>query len=404
LAVPVVETVETPVQPRQYMMITGVNFGYVESVEFIDPLDDVNNIIATEHQIDSGTSIHVSVPDGIFTGTSGGENYIIRLTTIENEVSINEAGYVLVQPISGLPVLPSPTPVEDPYPLPPEGSEFVLDQLRAMLRRELADQGRSFQTIVVGNGAVGVTRYEMPVRHIDPSNVIVTLTPFADVENPVILQPGVDFTMDAFGGAITLTNALALKDVLTITGTRYRFFEPPVLDQFLRTAFIQATYEQTHTTTTINAQGYRMYQEFAYDWTTLQEVYWLPVTVLAKTFALWVLITDASYNIDVSEDGANIPRSQLYTHLAERLAAETARWKNMAQMLNIGIERIEMTTLRRISRTTNRLVPIYVDKEYDDWNLPIRVLPGIDHGTDGGDEFIDPYYDIGSGYGGGFGP
>ena len=38
----------------------------------------------------------------------------------------------------------------------------------------------------------------------------------------------------------------------------------------------------------------------------------------------------------------------------------------------------EMSTLRRVSRLNNRLVPVFEDREYDDYQLPIRLLPPID--------------------------
>ena len=43
-------------------------------------------------------------------------------------------------------------------------------------------------------------------------------------------------------------------------------------------------------------------------------------------------------------------------------------------MLNIGLHRIETFTLRRISRLTNRYVPIYRPQEVDDGSIPQRVL------------------------------
>jgi len=43
-----------------------------------------------------------------------------------------------------------------------------------------------------------------------------------------------------------------------------------------------------------------------------------------------------------------------------------------------------MFQLRRISRTTNRLVPIFQSREYDDTSRPERLLPPID-----GDEYDD---------------
>jgi len=48
-------------------------------------------------------------------------------------------------------------------------------------------------------------------------------------------------------------------------------------------------------------------------------------------------------------------------------------------MMNIGLNAIEMSKIRRVSKTTNRLVPIFEDREYDDYELPRRQLPPIDN-------------------------
>jgi hypothetical protein len=50
--------------------------------------------------------------------------------------------------------------------------------------------------------------------------------------------------------------------------------------------------------------------------------------------------------------------------------------------MNIGRYKIEMLTLRRVSKTTGRYVPIYIDREFDDWTIyPVRVFPPIDDGV-----------------------
>jgi hypothetical protein len=53
--------------------------------------------------------------------------------------------------------------------------------------------------------------------------------------------------------------------------------------------------------------------------------------------------------------------------------------------LNVGLHRIEVSTLRRESRTTGRLVPLYVPREFDDYSWPERILPPIDSRHSEGD-------------------
>lgn len=49
------------------------------------------------------------------------------------------------------------------------------------------------------------------------------------------------------------------------------------------------------------------------------------------------------------------------------------QYKTLCAQLNIGLWRIEMGTLRRISRTTNKLIPVYMAQEIDDGRMPERV-------------------------------
>jgi len=57
----------------------------------------------------------------------------------------------------------------------------------------------------------------------------------------------------------------------------------------------------------------------------------------------------------------------------------TDRYNQLCAMMNIGLNAIEMSKIRRVSKTTNRLVPIFEDREYDDYELPRRQLPPIDN-------------------------
>ena len=398
MAPPVINAVApNPAEPRQQILVTGTHFGFVSDAFFED--EDGNLKRATFTQVFDGEHALVTVPPDITTG----EDYTLVLTTIEDEISVNNFGLLTIQPISGVvtPIAPPETP--DPYPLPVEGESNVLDRLRARTRLELADPKTPFQAQVVGDG--NTTRFNLPVRHVQATGLVVTRIPKdADADDAVTLNANTDFVIDPFNGEIVLTAPLADGDNLYVTGWRHRFFEDEVLDQFIHDAFVQISHGRRQVTTNISAYGYRTFTEWAMQFDTLPEIEILPTAILAKTFALWVLATDASYDIDVGADGASIPRTERYRQLLGQIQQETARFNDIAQALNIGIHRIEISTLRRISRTTGRLVPVYVPKEYDDRSLPVRVLPGVDHGVGEGTEFVDPYYQAGAGYGGGFGP
>jgi hypothetical protein len=58
-----------------------------------------------------------------------------------------------------------------------------------------------------------------------------------------------------------------------------------------------------------------------------------------------------------------------------------AHYKELAAAFNVGPYRIQVLNLRRVSRTTGRLVPEYVEQEFDDRTFPpIRIFPPIDTG------------------------
>jgi hypothetical protein len=96
--------------------------------------------------------------------------------------------------------------------------------------------------------------------------------------------------------------------------------------------------------------------------------------ILASTLALFTLATDASFDIDISApDGVHIPRSERYRQLMDIIAQRKEQYKEMCTMLGIGMYKVEIYTLRRISRMTNKLVPVYQPQEIDDRSLPTRL-------------------------------
>jgi hypothetical protein len=99
-----------------------------------------------------------------------------------------------------------------------------------------------------------------------------------------------------------------------------------------------------------------------------------PVTILTTIQAMWALATDASFDIDISApDGVHIPRAQRFTQMMNLIGQRERQYKELCSALNVGLWRIEMGILRRVSRTTNKLVPIYMSQEIDDSRRPERV-------------------------------
>ena len=97
--------------------------------------------------------------------------------------------------------------------------------------------------------------------------------------------------------------------------------------------------------------------------------------------ALWGLLTEFSRDVDViASESVHIPASQRFRMVQAMLAQWEEEYQRHARALNIGIERIEVFNLRRRSRTTERLVPIYREREIGDFGPLERIWVEPDSG------------------------
>lgn len=97
--------------------------------------------------------------------------------------------------------------------------------------------------------------------------------------------------------------------------------------------------------------------------------------------AFWSILSEAARDIDINTpEGVAIPATQRFHQIEGLLSGPDGlieKYKTKCNMLGVGIEKIEMFTLRRVSRTTNRLVPVYKQREWDDVHPPVRLFPEI---------------------------
>lgn len=106
------------------------------------------------------------------------------------------------------------------------------------------------------------------------------------------------------------------------------------------------------------------------------------VAIAAICESLWGLMTEFSRDIDViTSESIHIPASQRFRMVQSLLGQWEAEYRRHATALNIGIDRLEVFTLRRISRTTNRLVPLYKAMEIGETTPIERLWPKIDSGV-----------------------
>ena len=90
--------------------------------------------------------------------------------------------------------------------------------------------------------------------------------------------------------------------------------------------------------------------------------------------ALQALMTEYARDIDVmTSESIHIPGSQRFRMLQSLIQQWEVEYRKHANNLNIGPERIEQFSLRRVSRTTNRLFPLYKSKELGDYGPMERI-------------------------------
>jgi hypothetical protein len=98
--------------------------------------------------------------------------------------------------------------------------------------------------------------------------------------------------------------------------------------------------------------------------------------------SLWGLLTEYSRDIDViASESVHLPASQRFRMVQQLLTQWQGEYEKYAKALNIGLDRIEVLNLRRRSRTTNRLVPQYKEREVGDFGPMERLWIDIDEGT-----------------------
>lgn len=252
---------------------------------------------------------------------------------------------------------------------------FTTQDIINRVRTELGDTGAPFTNTFLGTGMVST--YDLTDFNV--WNVTVT---WIHNQSPIVLVLNTDYTLNTAEGRIFLQGAsspLPQGDTIVVTGQAGGMFSDEELTDFINDATLQHVNGRTVKTRFKDSNGFIKYVTVPMDLSNLPEIEGVLVAIRASIDALWALATDASTDIDISSaDGTTVPRSQRYQQIREQIDGMTARYNHLCAMLNVGLDAIEMSKIRRVSRTTNRLVPIFEDREYDDYELPRRQLPPID--------------------------
>ena len=229
----------------------------------------------------------------------------------------------------------------------------VLSDLISKVRTELNDQARQFTKSFIGDGLT--KDFTTGYKPLDTTTLMVT-------DNGTALANPTTYTVEPLYGVIHTATAPATGHPVVVSGNVYRYFTDDQITYYVNTALLQ------HTNNRTNSFGSAITID------TLPAIEEYPVTLLATIEALWALATDAAFDIDIqAPDGVSIPRSERFRQLSAIIESRKEQYRNLCAALNIGVWRIEMGTLRRVSRTTNKLVPVYIAQEIDDSTSPERV-------------------------------
>lgn len=116
--------------------------------------------------------------------------------------------------------------------------------------------------------------------------------------------------------------------------------------------------------------------------TTVSDVEADVIALGAAVEAMYGLLVEYSRDIDISTpEAVSMALSQRFRQVQALLFGPTGligRYKEKAAMLGIGLDRVEVMTMRRVSRATGRLVPVYKNREFDDISRPKRMFGDSD--------------------------
>ena len=229
----------------------------------------------------------------------------------------------------------------------------VLSDLVSRVRLELGDQPVQFTFKATGDGST--IDFTLECKPINPVTLYVTVN-----GTPVTTPDG--YTLEKDIGVVHFEVAPQAGAPIVITGERYRYFTDTDINTFINTAVSQHTYNRTDSFGSVVSLS------------SIPPVEEYPLAILAVIEALWVLATDSAFDINITApDGVVIPRAQRYQQLTSIIQQRWEQYKQLCAQLNIGLWRIEMGMLRRVSRRTNKLIPVYMPQEIDDSRRPERV-------------------------------
>lgn len=234
--------------------------------------------------------------------------------------------------------------------------DVTVADIESIARNYLRDFPKFFQ---VSFDVVGRT-YELGHPHIDTTTFWVAYQN-TGASTATTLTTG-QYSLDARNGILRIADGL--EGSLLVEGYHYEWLTKEDLSFYAQVA--------------INMHMHNLTADFENLMPAVRDV----IGIDALVEALWGLVTEFSRDIDVmTSESIHIPASQRFRMVESLLQFWIEEYKRRAQALNIGLDRIEVFSLRRISRTTNRLVPQYKATELGDYGPLTRIWNPVDSGT-----------------------
>ena len=231
----------------------------------------------------------------------------------------------------------------------------TLASLSDRLRAEIGDLNRSFVEEFRGDGER--KRFQLTEAPVNGTSLSVKVNG-VEVSNAA--------TVEEVIGMVTLGAVAPLNATVIMSGTAHKYFTDAEIQYYVNTAFSE------HAANLTDSGGARITMA------TLPGVDEYPVVLLASTMALYTLATDAAFDIDIiSPDGVSIPRSERFRQLMEIIGQRKEQYRELCNLLGTGLYKIDVFNLQRISRRTNRYIPMYRPQEIDDGSLPQRIRLSI---------------------------
>lgn len=265
----------------------------------------------------------------------------------------------------------------------------AVSDISGRIRSELGDTLEPFRTSVRGDGVQ--EDFVLINRNVSPTSVSVfEINPDGTIRDLVVTT---DYTLDAADGDIHFVVPPAPDSTIIVEGSSYGLFSDAELSNFVNDAVAQHCMDRMVTTRYRDGHGFITYDRVKMNIDNLPDSEVGLVGLLATIQTLWAMATDASTDINVqTSEGTVIPRGQRHSQLLTQIAALMDWYERLSLAMGVGIFAPEVFNLRRISRSTGRLIPLFMDREYDEHGLPTRLVPPVQDRDADPDGPVSPWW------------